>query len=509
MSGAEIDAMVEEAEEAVDDFALATLPRNDVGNGERFMARNGRDVRETQRFGRFVWDERRWVLDDGGVAMRRKAQLTAKAMVERELEALKEAGETEKGRAGFFKYASSCANSARLSNMIEEALAHLQHPIDRWNAQPHLFNTPNGTLDLSDLDMKLLPHRREHYITCMAGVAYDPNAKCPTFKATLEKCLPDKPVRDFVQRYFGASMVDSSGDQGMVIHHGGGANGKSTITDAIAHAMGTYAVTTDVGVLLHSDAKASGGGPQPSLIKLANGARLVRAAEPELGMRLSESLIKQLTGGEPMEVRDMYEKPIEFIPRFKISLSCNARPPIRGGDHGIWRRLMLVPWHVQIAAEERDADLPEKLRAETAGILNWLLDGWSDWHEGGGLRPPPEVLSATEEYRQDSDPVGRFLAEWCTMDAGERIEANELHQAFEAWCGREQMKVLPLSLFGRRLTDRGIEKWETGGKTYRKGYRLTEAAVAAVETAKQAKLDKQFDRELRRGRGRLSDDPPE
>lgn len=500
--------LIDDAEEAVDDGALATLPRNDIGNAERFIARHGRDVRETQRFGRFVWDERRWVLDDGSVAMRRKAQATAKAMMRCELPALKAAGADEAQRDSFAKFASSCANSARLKNMIEEALPFLQQPLDGWNAQPHLFNTPNGTLDLSALDVKLLPHRREHHITCIAGIAYDPDAECPTFRKTIDKCLPDKPVRDFVQRYFGASLVDSSGDQGMVIHHGGGANGKSTITDAIAHAMGSYAVTTDVGVLLHSDAKASSAGPQPSLIKLANGARLVRAAEPELGMRLSESLIKQLTGGEPMEARDMFEKPIEFIPRFKISVSCNARPPIRGGDHGIWRRLMLVPWHVQIAADARDADLPEKLRAEAAGILNWLLAGWADWHERSGLAPPAEVLAATEEYRQDSDPVGRFLAEWCERDEGERVEANELHQAFDAWCTREQMKVLPLSLFGRRLTDRGIEKWETGGRVYRRGFKLSEAAVAAVEVAKQAKLDREFEREIRRGRGRLSDVPP-
>lgn len=505
MSGAAIDAMVEAAEEAVDDGALALLPQNDIGNASRFIARYGRDVRESQRFGSFVYDGRRWVLDDGDVAITLKAQETANAMATREVKALRDAGTDEKKVAAFFKYALGSGNAAAVGNMVKMALPKLQHPIDGWNARAELFNTPNGTLDLSSPEVKLLPHRREHYITCMGGVPYDPNAECPLFKATIEKVLPDKPVRDFVQRYFGAALVDSSGDQGMVIHHGGGANGKSTITDAIAHAMGSYAVTTDVGVLLHSDSKASGGGPQPSIIKLANGARLVRAAEPELGMRLSESLIKQLTGGEPMEARDMWAKPIEFIPRFKISLSCNARPPIRGGDHGIWRRLMLVPWHVQIAADERDPQLGNKLKKEAAGILNWLLAGWEDWHTEGGLRPPPEVLAATEDYREDSDPVGRFLSEWCTHDLNARVETTVLHRAFEVWCKKEQVRTLTLNLFGRRLTDRGIEKVKTATEVLRAGYKLTEAAAKAVE---QAGFEERMDAEARRGKRGVSDDYP-
>lgn len=505
MSGADLDAMVADAEEAVDDGALAQLPQNDTGNAARFIARYGRDVRESQRFGCYVWDGRRWVLDDGDVAITLKAQATAAAMETREVKALRESGVDDKKVGAFYKFALGSGNAAAVNNMVKMALPRLQHPIDGWNAKPDLFNVPNGTLDLSAAPVKLLPHRREDYITCMGGVPYDPDADCPLFKATIEKVLPEKSVRDFVQRYFGAALVDSSGDQGMVIHHGGGANGKSTITDAIAHAMGSYAVTTDVGVLLHSDAKASGGGPQPSLIKLANGARLVRAAEPELGMRLSESLIKQLTGGEPMEARDMWAKPIEFVPRFKISLSCNARPPIRGGDHGIWRRLMLVPWHVQITAEERDPKLGEKLKLEAAGILNWLLAGWEDWHTEGGLRPPAEVLAATEDYREDSDPVGRFLNEWCTRPIDARVETTALHRAFEVWCKKEQVRTLTLNLFARRLTDRGIEKVKTEREVLRVGIKLTEAAVAAVE---QASFEERMDAEARRGKRGVSDDYP-
>lgn len=515
MSKQTIDELVEEASEPVDDTALAKLPRSDLGNGRRFFARHGRDVRFTQRIGTFVWDGKRWLRDDGEVAVRTKAQATADAILADELAAFDEANahldekKREARKEAFERFALGSTNTARISNMVTEAKPMLQHAFEAWNDRGELFNAPNGTLMLDGtyegggesgepLRVKRRAHRREDYITCIGGVDYDPTADCPLFKETLAKVQPDASMRAFLQRYFGSSLIDSSKDQAILINHGGGSNGKSTIIDAICNALGSYAVTTDVSVLLHSDAKATSGGPQPSLIKLANGARLVRAAEPELGLRLSESLIKQLTGGEPMEARDMFEKPIEFRPRFKIVLSCNSRPPIRGGDYGIWRRILLCPWAVQIAKEDRDETLPERLKAEAAGILNWLLEGLLDWYSEGGLKPPADVLQATEEYRQDSDAVGRFLNEWCVMgDREARTEIKELHHAFEAWCAAEEVKPLTLNFFSRRLTDRGIEHFKSDGASYRRGVALTEGAAKAAAERKQRKADIEADREWR------------
>ena len=46
--------------EQIDNEALAKLPRNDIGNGQRLRARHGRDLVSVNDFGWRYWDDCRW-----------------------------------------------------------------------------------------------------------------------------------------------------------------------------------------------------------------------------------------------------------------------------------------------------------------------------------------------------------------------------------------------------------------------------------------------------------------
>jgi putative DNA primase/helicase len=148
--------------------------------------------------------------------------------------------------------------------------------------------------------------------------------------------------------------------------------------------------------------------------------------------RLSEALVKQVTGGDTIPVRHLNREYFDLEPQFKLTLSGNYRPRIEGSDEGIWRRVLLVPWLVMVEKEKRDKNLPQKLAAEASGILNRLLDGLRDWAERG-LIAPDEVTKATEDYRRDSDPLGRFLAACVVRAPGERVQASTMHELFVAW----------------------------------------------------------------------------
>src|SRR5262249_4850797 len=147
--------------------------------------------------------------------------------------------------------------------------------------------------------------------------------------------------------------------------------------------------------------------PSPARALLHN-ARMVRTSEPNKGSALDEGFIKLVTGGEPIQARNLNLPLFRFYPVLKLTVSGNHKPKIGGTDEGIWSRVTLVPWDVIIPPEKRDRGLTDKLRAEAAGILNWMLDGLSDWIENG-LVLPEEVLRSTAEYRRDSDQLGRFL----------------------------------------------------------------------------------------------------
>jgi putative DNA primase/helicase len=133
-----------------------------------------------------------------------------------------------------------------------------------------------------------------------------------------------------------------------------------------------------------------------------------------------------------MQVRHLNHDYFKFYPQFKLTISGNYRPLIQGTDEGIWRRVLLVPWNVQVASDEQDRQLGEKLRAEAPGVLNRLLDGLCDWLDNG-LLEPQEVTAATATYRSDSDPLGRFISACLSASAGDREQSSSVHDVFKAW----------------------------------------------------------------------------
>jgi putative DNA primase/helicase len=164
--------------------------------------------------------------------------------------------------------------------------------------------------------------------------------------------------------------------------HGLGANGKSTFLEVIHTLCGDYAQRTSSETFLM---KKSGGIPND--VAALRGARLVGAVEVESGRRLAEVLIKEVTGGDLISARFLHAEWFSFKPEFKIFLAANHKPVIRGTDHAIWRRIHLIPFNVQIPEAERDKELPDKLKAELPGILNWAIDGCILWRDQG-LTPP-------------------------------------------------------------------------------------------------------------------------
>jgi putative DNA primase/helicase len=161
----------------------------------------------------------------------------------------------------------------------------------------------------------------------------------------------------------------------------------------MADVMGNYAVTLSVDSFA-GEGRRSGAEATPDLARLP-GARLVAASEPESGVHLKESLIKTLTGGERIPVRRLQQEFIEVIPQFKIVMVGNHKPVIRDTSDGIWRRVLLVPWEIQIEQGKVDRLLPEKLRAEREGVFAWLVRGALDYLELG-LAVPERVSAANQ-----------------------------------------------------------------------------------------------------------------
>jgi putative DNA primase/helicase len=125
----------------------------------------------------------------------------------------------------------------------------------------------------------------------------------------------------------------------------------------------------------------------PNDVARLRGARLAMINETSQGARFDEAKLKDLTGGDTLSARFLHQEFFDFRPTHKLVIRGNHKPAIHGTDEGIWRRLRLVPFTVQIPTEEQDRDLLVKLRAELPGILRWAVEGCLDWQRNG-LKPP-------------------------------------------------------------------------------------------------------------------------
>ena len=441
----------------------------DLGNARRLVHRHGRNLRYCWLWRKWlVWDGKRWVKDDTGEVYRLAKETVSSIYQEAA------AAPNDEARKEIGKHATRSEAGARIKEMVDLARSDVPVMPDELDTSPDLLNTESGTIDLRTGELR--EHRHEDLITKIAPTSYRPDAAAPTWETFLERVLPDEDLRAFVQRAVGYSATGDTSEQCMFINHGGGANGKSTFQEAIAAALGDYAMRAPTEMLL---AKRSEGVPND--VARLKGARFVSASETEEGRRLAESRIKDLTGQDTITARFMKAEWFDFAPTHKLWLSTNHKPEIRGTDVAIWRRIRLVPWTVSIPAAEQDKKLPIALRHELAGILAWIVQGCLQWRREG-LQAPDEVRKATGEYRAEMDVLAGYLAECCELGTDYWEYAKDLYESYKRWCEENGERPEPQRKFGGRLGERGFQRDRGGsrGAGIWRGVRLTEGEKEAL-----------------------------
>jgi putative DNA primase/helicase len=154
----------------------------------------------------------------------------------------------------------------------------------------------------------------------------------------------------------------------------------------------------------------------------------------------------------------MREDYFDFRPTHKLLLSGNHKPILRNVDEAIRRRIHLVPFTVTIPGPERDAKLPEKLRAEWPGILRWMVEGCLEWQRVG-LSVPEVVRKATDEYMSDNDQLGMWIEEKLSVEERDAFTLSRgLFASWRAWCESRNVRPGTETAFVEGLKDRGYEK---------------------------------------------------
>jgi len=252
--------------------------------------------------------------------------------------------------------------------------------------------------------MELQKHDATDFIFGHANVEYVEDECCPTWDRVINDIFDgDDALADYVRTLFGYAISGTTELEVFPVCYGGGCNGKSTIVQTLIRIMGDYSALLPSEIF---DAKQT---QHPTYVAKLKGARVAFVAELESDLHLSESMVKKITSQDAIEARRMREDPWMFTPSHTTLLCTNHKPVVKGTDNGIWRRLKLIPFTVDLSGKE-DTTIPSKLAQEHSGILNWVLKGYAKYRKEG-LVDCEAVLEATAEYRKSEDVFGSMFEE--------------------------------------------------------------------------------------------------
>lgn len=425
----------------------------------RFSQIHADDLRYVAAWGRWMrWSGQRWVQDESLLAydLARKVCRAVATYVKTD-----DSLTVKQQQSVATKYGQAVTVAA-----IERlAKADRRHAAStaQWDADPWALNTPAGVVDLRTGALRA--PRREDHMTKITSVA--PGGACPTWLRFLETTTEgDHELIGFLKRMAGYCLTGSTRDHALFFVYGTGGNGKGTFLNTLQWILGDYAKTASMDVFTESK-----GDRHPTELASLRGARLVAAQETEEGKRWAEARIKAMTGGDPITARFMRQDEFTFIPQFKLVIAGNHKPGLRNVDEAIKRRLHLIPFTVTIRPEDRDVRLSEKLQAEASGILTWAIEGCMEWQQIG-LRPPERVVAATEEYLEQQDTLGAWIAECCEVEPSHQAKSSALYASYKAWCERAGEYVLPQKRWVSAMETRGMRSVKSGGVMIYRGIRL-------------------------------------
>jgi putative DNA primase/helicase len=447
---------------------LADKEKNNIGNADRLIARCGGDLMYVRDVGWFTWRGTHWNREGADDAVKILAHATSRSIME-EAAALRKAGTPDDwgGSTGdwnehiisVMKWSWTSGDKKRITAMVTEAQPYLSHNVTALDQDRMVINLLNGTLRLESACEDLMGHERGDRLSKIMNVEFDPQAKCPEFEKFLHRVHPDGAARRFLQVWMGYCLSGDTGEQKVVFNYGEGGNGKSVFIDLMARIMGPYSLSLPFASLMRDEYKR-GSDATPDLARLP-GVRFARASESERGASFAEAQIKAMTGGEEMTARHLNKGFFDFVPEFKLMLSGNHKPRVKGNDRGTWRRLLLVPWTVNVPEDEQDEHLPEKLWSERAGVLNWMLDGARLWLEDG-LLVPDIVRGAIDKYKSESDPLGRFIEQCVAAVKNNQEQASVMYAAYKSSCVAHGENIWSQTAFGKGLIERGLERDDKG-----------------------------------------------
>lgn len=451
--------------------------RTEIGVAKKFAEIYRDRLLSVPAFGWCAWNGKVWEL-----GVKEKALLLYQELADNILDEATKIVQQRTGDAqaeALLNFAQKIRTARWESSVLTLAAPYLLAGAEDFDSDPWTLNTPGGLVNLKNGAVR--PH--DPKAMCSMITSADPTVVQPSDKwnSFLKRVTcNDGQLESYLQMFYGMAAVGKIYREGLEMHVGGGANGKSTLNNPILAVLGDYATMIAPEVLMVSRTRDEVRG-----LAGLRGKRLVLSSETEEGQRLSASIVKRLTSTDRVRARELYKEEFSFVPSHTLVLCSNHLPKISGIDHGIWRRIHAVPFDARFDA---DGQKPHPnygdllLREERSSILRWVIDGARKFHANGNRMPdvPTRVRSATESYRTGEDWISNFIADRCVEAPSDYAASSQLYEAYRIWALSNGEYVRRSRDFAQALEAAGYDKCRRSSGIYWKGLKLVPSDARPV-----------------------------
>lgn len=356
------------------------------------------------------------------------------------------------------------------NNIMREARELFYDPefLNKLDQNPYLMCFNNYVVDFKEKIYR--KGQPEDYISMSTKIDYIPYNKIKKdkehmiqeIKDFIKQLFPKDELTKYMWEHLSSSLIGTNDNQTFNIYTGSGANGKSRLVELMSQSLGDYKGTVPVTLITQS--RTSIGSTSSEIVAL-KGKRYAVMQEPSKGDKINEGIMKEITGGDPIQGRALFKDTVTFIPQFKLVVCTNTLFDIKSNDDGTWRRIRVCPFDSKfVKSPYENENYPKEDFPYQYSLNKNLAEKFKEWSpifmsmlvkmaldNGGTVDDCDIVMSVSKEYREGQDYLSEFAKDRIKKEEGGKIKKTELHSTFKEWYtnhyGRGIPKVKELNEF--------------------------------------------------------------
>lgn len=357
--------------------------------------------------------------------------------------------------------------------------------IEKQDSKPYLLGFTNGVYDFEENCFR--DGRPDDYIVKCTKYDYVPEYKLDKtilkeVDLFMEQLFPVIELRKYMWQHLSSTLIGTNENQTFNIYNGSGRNGKSMLVLLMSKVLGDYKGT--VPVTLITQKRPNIGGTSSEVIAL-KGIRYAVMQEPSKGDIINEGIMKELTGGDPLQGRALYANSEVFIPQFKLVCCLNNLFEITSQDDGTWRRIRLCDFMSKFCENPVSNDSEQPYQFKVNKKLEERFDDWKvamvcrlisiATKTKGNVEDCDIVMTKSREYREEQDYLSEFMKEKIENRIGGVIKKREISDEFRDWYKNNY----GISVKGMNGVPKNKEIWDMMNKRYGK-YKVGWQNVAII-----------------------------